>query len=839
MTRTHKAINKGESSRRGLKHRRRERKRQLIEIPNGFVNLTDTDIPEQVKAILSYGPKFGKGASKWEEGTYDDIISTLIYTKHGEWADEVEIMNIKDSIRELQGYLKQSKPMKTKTEKAERWYKAMKTTSDFVANNPEIHIMEADKGKVTVAINKEDYEQKVNQFVTKGIENKIFEIVNEKYIANRLNAKIRRILKENTRALTMRQANLVELTELIKRKNKMNDEGKGDRTLIENINTRIKQLKEYIQTTLNLKKVMNKVTEKSGLGIPRMYGTVKIHKLDKPIRPIVDTRYSVGGPIAEMLATILKVYKCKDINILNTEDLIQRLETIKLAQEVNIEEEDEEEENILASLDVSDMFTNIPIKATIQHIIRSFGQDIKNNWHLEEEEIRNILTFALTELNLFKVQGVTYRQIGGLAMGSPLAPIMADIYMDHLINKCVVDMKKRGVIAIYKYVDDILIIGKRESIIQAKDILEKEAQEDRKEYNDLGHIKFTTEFEDEYRSLDYLEVTLTRTPEQDIVRNWYKKDIASDRLLNYNSDHPDKMKTEVVKEYIKAKIKITSPICHKSTLKKLNRILRNNDYPIKYIQRLMNKVIEVIIKEDKQQAYHNMVTDVVKSIEDRIPTKMERRLIWNTINEHKSQETKIADTLKRKRKREKVEQLMNTQQKAWACLPYIDKRSDTIKKIIKKRNKGMKVSSYVPNVNRTKFFVCPKDKVPRVMVWNCIATISCPPCKITWITECRGSKPLGECITEKKSLINKHVLNTGHNIKISSLDIKRIKNMGMARTLIIAIETRNRICHPDHKIIILSSKNMAKEIEKSSLHKRLEKEVQKTQEIIAVQPAED
>lgn len=104
-------------------------------------------------------------------------------------------------------------------------------------------------------------------------------------------------------------------------------------------------------------------------------------------------------------------------------------------------------------------------------------------------------------------------------MGSPLAPIMADIYMDQVIKKCAEAIKKREVIAIYKYVDDILIIGKREAIIQAKEILEKKAQVDKDEHEDLGQIKFTIEIEDEYRSIDYLEVTLTRTPEQEIITN--------------------------------------------------------------------------------------------------------------------------------------------------------------------------------------------------------------------------------------------------------------------------------------------------------------------------------
>lgn len=96
-------------------------------------------------------------------------------------------------------------------------------------------------------------------------------------------------------------------------------------------------------------------------------------------------------------------------------------------------------------------------------------------------------------------------------------------------------------------------------------------------------------------------------------------------MLHFNSDHPDKTKKEVIKEYIRAKMKITWPICHKNTLQKLNRILKNNKYPVKYIQKRMKNVIQGTVKEEKQEVYYEMITEVVKNTEDRIPTKMERR----------------------------------------------------------------------------------------------------------------------------------------------------------------------------------------------------------------------
>lgn len=117
----------------------------------------------------------------------------------------VELMKIKDNIRELQEYLKQTDPSRIRTIKknktTERWYKAMRTTPEFVTNNSDIHIMEANKGKVTVAINKGEYEEKIKKFDNKWVEKKIFEVVEEKFIEKRLNAKIKRIIEENAKAI--------------------------------------------------------------------------------------------------------------------------------------------------------------------------------------------------------------------------------------------------------------------------------------------------------------------------------------------------------------------------------------------------------------------------------------------------------------------------------------------------------------------------------------------------------------------------------------------------------------------------------------------------------------
>lgn len=69
--------------------------------------------------------------------------------------------------------------------------------------------------------------------------------------------------------------------------------------------------------------------------MPRMSGTTKIHKEGHPIRPIVDTRNIVTGPLAEILAQILTLHKNKNVNFENTEDIIQKLQQINIREQAN------------------------------------------------------------------------------------------------------------------------------------------------------------------------------------------------------------------------------------------------------------------------------------------------------------------------------------------------------------------------------------------------------------------------------------------------------------------------------------------------------------------------
>ena len=99
--------------------------------------------------------------------------------------------------------------------------------------------------------------------------------------------------------------------------------------------------------------------------------------------------------------------------------------------------------DILVSYDVTALFTNVPVDETIDIIVDIAFED---NWFnktqkldLTKTEFKELLVIAAKN-QLFQFEGNLYEQNDGVAMGSPLGPLMANAFMsrlkEHLNNLC-------------------------------------------------------------------------------------------------------------------------------------------------------------------------------------------------------------------------------------------------------------------------------------------------------------------------------------------------------------------------------------------------------------------
>ena len=90
------------------------------------------------------------------------------------------------------------------------------------------------------------------------------------------------------------------------------------------------------------------------------------------------------------------------------------------------------EDDILVSYDVTSLFTNVPLSETINILVhKAFTNDWFNKTYglnLQKDQLAKLLEIATTN-QLFQFNGLLYEQTDGVAMGSPLGPLMANVFV--------------------------------------------------------------------------------------------------------------------------------------------------------------------------------------------------------------------------------------------------------------------------------------------------------------------------------------------------------------------------------------------------------------------------
>ena len=159
----------------------------------------------------------------------------------------------------------------------------------------------------------------------------------------------------------------------------------------------------------------------TGASPPKFYGLPKIQKKNIPLRPIVSSIDSVSYGVAKELAKIIKpLMGCSQHHVLNSTQFADKIKKIKL-----------QEGECITSYDVTALFTSIPVPSVL-HIIRSKLEqdaDLSNRTSMTADNILELPGFCLNN-TYFVFQEVFYEHTKGAAMGSPISPIVANIFME-------------------------------------------------------------------------------------------------------------------------------------------------------------------------------------------------------------------------------------------------------------------------------------------------------------------------------------------------------------------------------------------------------------------------
>ena len=121
------------------------------------------------------------------------------------------------------------------------------------------------------------------------------------------------------------------------------------------------------------------------------------------------------------------------------------------------------------SYNVSALFTSVPIDPAINIIRRKveLDQELHLRTPMKVEQIISLLEFCLKN-TYFQFQGRFFEQLQGAAMGSPISPIVANLYMEEFETKAINTAEYLP--RIWKrYVDDTFVVidaAKKEGFLE-------------------------------------------------------------------------------------------------------------------------------------------------------------------------------------------------------------------------------------------------------------------------------------------------------------------------------------------------------------------------------------
>jgi hypothetical protein len=220
-------------------------------------------------------------------------------------------------------------------------------------------------------------------------------------------------------------------------------------------------------------------------------------------------------------------------------------------------------------MDVDSLFTNVPLQETINIICRYItekGIDIG----LPLTELERLLYLCTSNVQ-FNFQGQLYQQIDGIIMGTPLGPILADIFMSSLEDKIrpiLNDLDFFG-----RYVDDILVITRDEA--QTKEVFDA--------FN-LLHPNITVKIEHEHDgTIPFLDLEISRRNDGSIKRSIYRKKTWTGQYMHFCSFVPLQYKRNLVKALFNRARRICTDDTIEEELNFLKSTLISNGYPAAFV----------------------------------------------------------------------------------------------------------------------------------------------------------------------------------------------------------------------------------------------------------------
>jgi len=437
----------------------------------------------------------------------------------------------------------------------------MKTLKN-IANNKDIYVTRPDKGNGVVILNRVDYT------------NKILEIINDFTKFQKTNADEKKLI--------------------IKLEDKLNN-----------------SLRNYKKCNI-ISDEFYRAAYTSGSNLGRIYGLPKTHKTGYPLRPILSACSMHNFKLAKQIVPMISHLANTKYSVRNSHEFVSKIKNLTDANNY-----------FMCSFDVQSLYTNVPLNEALDILITKIFDNNTAVNGITKDAFNNLVEMALCD-SYFNFNGNIYKQIDGLAMGSPLSPIVANVFLDKLetefLNDCPAEFKPKFYL---RYLDDTFILFNNAD--ESKLFLE---------YCNSKHsqINFTCETETNDK-LAFLDVTVSRE-NNTFITSVYRKKTFSGQCTNYFSYSFLRYKIGSIYTLINRAFNLSTnyEIFHKE-IEFLRSMFISNNYPNKLFNRIVKRFLDrkfsvkqVLCTANKQPVflqlpYIGRQTDKLKLDLDRLLAK--------------------------------------------------------------------------------------------------------------------------------------------------------------------------------------------------------------------------
>ena len=386
----------------------------------------------------------------------------------------------------------------------------------------------------------------------------------------------------------------------------------------------------------------------------------------------------------------------------------------------------------IVSYDVKALFTSVPIKLAIK-IIKQLLEDDHELQHRTSMTVQHIICLLEFGLNntCFIFQSRFHEQTEGAAMGSPLSPIIANLYME-AFEKQAINTALPPPRFWRRFVDDTFVIIKK---TQEDSFFEHINAIDDK-------IQFTKETSRSDGSMPFLDTIVTINDDGSLNTKVYRKPTHTDLYLQWDSHHAIAAKYSMINTlHHRARAVCSNKQLLKEEEDHLQKVLTENKYPMWALNRV------------------------------KLKTK-----VTQAQDQCKKNNTNAKDTSGNK--------------KSYMMLPYVKGLSEGMKNVGKKHG----IQTYFKGVNTIKSLLMnPKDKDHISKKSGIIYRFKCNrvECEDEYIGE--SSRTFGERFKEHlkaPSPIYDHYNITGHETSIENFSIVGRKDQNLIRAIKEAIYIR-------------------------------------------------